>query len=69
MKFVSTLRIRSVLFFSMASARRRAVLSVNPTFVRERSSKNSFCVRALNNCSNFSSGIFLMLLRLSSISL
>lgn len=58
MKFVSTFNTRKVLFFWMASANSNAVRSVSPTLVNDKTSKCSFSVNALNNCSNFSSEIF-----------
>lgn len=57
-KFVSTFNTRSVLFFSMASAKSSAVRSVSPTLVSDKTSKCSFSGNASNNCSNFSSEIF-----------
>lgn len=41
-KLVSTFNTLRVLLFSIASASRRAVLSVRPTFVSERTSRCSF---------------------------
>lgn len=57
-KLVSTFNTLRVLLFSIASASRRAVLSVRPTFVSERTSRCSFWGSAAMSCSSFSSEMF-----------